>query len=45
MKDEIIQLKSIGQLHELCGFEKPKHPLVSIIDVSQWEIPPPVFYD
>jgi AraC-like DNA-binding protein len=39
MKDEIIQLKSISQLHELCSFEKPKHPLVSIIDVSQWEIP------
>ncbi len=39
MKDEIIQLKSISQLHELSGFEKPKHPLVSIIDVSQWEIP------
>lgn len=38
MKEEILHIKSISQLHELSGFSKPKHPLISIIDVSQWEI-------
>lgn len=38
MSDEMLRIKSISQLHELGGFEKPKHPLISIIDVSQWEI-------
>lgn len=31
-------ISSIGELHKICGFEKPTHPLISIIDVSQWEI-------
>jgi AraC-like DNA-binding protein len=26
-------------LHQIFGFEKPTHPLISIIDVSKWEIP------
>ncbi len=39
MKNEIVYIKSISQLHELCGFSKPTHPLISIIDVSKWEIP------
>jgi AraC-like DNA-binding protein len=39
MKQEIINVKSISQLHEIFGFGKPIHPLISIIDVSKWEIP------
>jgi hypothetical protein len=39
MKQEVIKIKSISQLHETFGFGKPTHPLISIIDVSQWEIP------
>jgi len=35
---DIIRIKSITQLHQLLGFEKPTHPLISIIDVSKWEI-------
>ena len=35
MSDEIIRIKSISQLHEMSGFEKPKHPLISIVDVSE----------
>ena len=35
MSDEILKIKSITQLHDLMGFEKPKHPLVSVVDVSQ----------
>lgn len=40
MQDEILTIKSISELHTICGFEKPVHPLISIVDVSQWEIGP-----
>jgi len=36
---DIQKIKSISQLHELFGFAKPTHPLISLIDVSKWEIP------
>jgi AraC-like DNA-binding protein len=39
MKQDINNVKSISQLHEIFGFSKPTHPLISIIDVSKWEIP------
>ncbi len=39
MKQEIQNIKSISQLHQVFGFEKPTHPLISIIDVSKWQIP------
>jgi AraC-like DNA-binding protein len=39
MKQDIQNIRSISQLHEIFGFEKPTHPLISIIDVSKWEIP------
>ena len=39
MSKEIIRVRSISQLHSLLGFEKPKHPLISLIDVSQTHIP------
>jgi len=35
---DIIRIKSITQLHDLLGFEKPTHPLITIIDISRWEI-------
>jgi len=38
MAEEIIQIKSISQLHQMMGFDKPLHPLISILDVSQLEI-------
>lgn len=37
--EQIIHIDSISQLHEMLGFEKPKHPLISIVDVSKIEIP------
>lgn len=40
MAQDIIQIKSISQLHEMMGFDRPKHPLVSVIDVSQFKILP-----
>lgn len=39
MKQDINSITSISQLHEILGFGKPTHPLISIIDVSTWEIP------
>lgn len=39
MKENIQNIASISQLHEMFGFAKPTHPLISIIDVSKWEIP------
>lgn len=38
MSEEILKIKSISQLHELQGFEKTKHPLISIVNVAEWEI-------
>jgi AraC-like DNA-binding protein len=39
MNKDINTIKSISQLHAIFGFEKPTHPLITIIDVSKWEIP------
>jgi len=35
MKDIVYRVTSISELHKIAGFEKPKHPLVSIIDYSK----------
>lgn len=32
---EFLRIKSISQLHEMLGHEKPKHPLITIIDYSK----------
>lgn len=34
----MLRIKSITQLHEALGFEKPTHPLIAIIDVSKLRI-------
>lgn len=38
MSEDIIHIKSISQLHEMSGYDKPAHPLISIIDVAEMEI-------
>ncbi|PWJ58656.1 helix-turn-helix protein [Dyadobacter jejuensis] len=40
MAEDILYIKSISQLHSLFGFDRPTHPLISVIDVSQFEISP-----
>ena len=35
MTNNIIEIESITQLHNMLGYEKPKHPLISVIDVSK----------
>jgi AraC-like DNA-binding protein len=37
MSPDILHVKSISQVHEAFGFDKPTHPLISIIDVSELE--------
>lgn len=35
MSNEIIRIKSISQLHEMIGYDKPKHPLITVIEVAK----------
>ncbi len=35
MKNMVYKVQTIQELHEIAGFEKPKHPLVTIIDYSK----------
>lgn len=35
MKEIVYKVSSISELHSIAGFEKPKHPLVSVIDYSK----------
>ncbi|MCB0662190.1 MAG: helix-turn-helix transcriptional regulator [Saprospiraceae bacterium] len=39
MAEKTLHVRSISQVHELLGMPKPKHPLISLIDVSQMAIP------
>jgi AraC-like DNA-binding protein len=38
MADAIVELKSIGQLHQLLGLRPPKHPLISVVEASELTI-------
>jgi AraC-like DNA-binding protein len=35
MKKILYKVETISELHEIAGFEKPKHPLVTVIDYSK----------
>jgi len=35
MSEDIVKIESVSQLHHLMGYEKPKHPLITILDPSQ----------
>lgn len=35
MQESILPIKSITELHEALGYEKPKHPLISVVDASK----------
>jgi AraC family transcriptional regulator, transcriptional activator of pobA len=37
---EFLKIKSISQLHQMIGYEYPKHPLITIIDYSQIKVNP-----
>ena len=36
--EEIKRIKSISELHSNLGFEKPKHPLITLIDASRFRV-------
>lgn len=38
MKDIAYRVQTISQLHEIAGFEKPKHPLITVIDFSKADV-------
>lgn len=38
MPEEIVSIESISQFHQMMGYEKPKHPLITIIDASKLTI-------
>lgn len=40
MAKTLFHIRSISQLHEISGFEKPQHPLITVVDVSKWAIGP-----
>ena len=40
MADEVLRVKSITQLHDILGFDKPKHPLISVMDVKDLQHDP-----
>ena len=35
MSDQIIRLQSIAEVHQMLGLPSPKHPLVSLLDVTE----------
>jgi AraC-like DNA-binding protein len=38
MKNIAYRVQTISELHEIAGFEKPKHPLVTVIDYSKVDV-------
>ncbi|MFZ1705965.1 MAG: helix-turn-helix transcriptional regulator [Saprospiraceae bacterium] len=38
MSESIINIKSISDLHDKLGLEKPKHPLISLVDVAKIKV-------
>ena len=39
MKNEIKRIASICEMHESMGYEKPKHPLISLMDTAKMAVP------
>lgn len=37
MQSDIIKIESISQFNQICGYGKPTHPLITIIDISEIE--------
>ena len=34
MKDNLVEIKSVAQIHEMLGIEKPSHPLISLLKMK-----------
>ena len=35
MSDNILHIETVAQMHEIIGFPKPKHPLITLLDISK----------
>lgn len=40
MSERTVHIKSISQLHEVMGWEKPKHPLISVVEAQRLVVAP-----
>jgi AraC-like DNA-binding protein len=38
MSDQFLKIESISQLHELLGCDKPKHPLITVLDPQELQV-------
>ncbi len=38
MSEDIIKINSITELHQMFDLEKPKHPLISVVDISKMKM-------
>ena len=36
----ILRVESVSQLHEMIGYEMPRHPLISLVEMSQVPVMP-----
>jgi AraC-like DNA-binding protein len=39
MSEPFLKIESISQLHQLLGYDKPSHPLITVLDPRQLQIP------
>lgn len=39
MSDNIIHIESISQLHRMLGYDKPSHPLITVMDPTRLKVP------
>lgn len=39
MAEQIFRITSISQLHTMLQLESPKHPLISLIDTADLQVP------
>lgn len=39
MEGEIRKIASLSEMHQMLGFPKPKHPLISVLDTSKLVVP------
>ncbi|NBC06494.1 MAG: helix-turn-helix domain-containing protein [Bacteroidetes bacterium] len=39
MPEQFLKIESITQLHQLLGYDKPSHPLITVLDPRQLQVP------
>jgi len=36
-RQAFVRIKSLSQLCDIFGYDKPTHPLITVVDLSQWK--------